>query len=270
MKAKNKDYPEQLLQTINLGLADLNLKQVAAAFDEQLASPTKDLTRLEWFWRILGPQVRLRRENRVERRIRESKLPVRKTFQAFDFDFQPGLDKDLIMELATLRFIDEGTNILFAGKSGTGKSHLAMALGLAAGLANLKVVYTTSAAMLAALNASLVDNTLDHALKRYVSPELLIIDEVGLEQVEQKEATRSGLMQKVLFPRYDYSRSTVITSNIPWKHWGDYLDDHLGAAAIIDRLIHRSHIIVIDGPSWRDKEHKRQVEQRKQKKKAAE
>ena len=98
-------------------------------------------------------------------------------------------------------------------------------------------------------------------------------DEVDWQRVaaaaDAALATRSGLMQKVLFPRYDHSRPTVITSNIPWKHWGDYLDDHLGAAAIIDRLIHRSHIIVIEGPSWRDREHKRQVAERKKRKKVA-
>lgn len=94
--------------------------------------------------------------------------------------------------------------------------------------------------------------------------EWLRIDEVGLEQVERLVATRAGLMQKVLLPRYEERRSTIITSNIDWKDWGRYLGDELGAAAILDRLIHHSHVIVIEGPSWRDHTHKKDVsEQRK-------
>lgn len=114
--------------------------------------------------------------------------------------------------------------------------------------------------MLARLNASLADDTLVQAIKPYVRAELLVIDEVGLEQVERKEASRSGLMQKVLLPRYNEHRSTVITSNIQWQAWAGYLDDHLGATAIIDRLLHRSHVIVINGPSYREWVHRTEVE----------
>ena len=184
--------------------------------------------------------------------------------EAFDFAFQADLSRDLFHELATLRFLDEGINVLFAGMSGTGKSHLAMALALVACVANRRVLYTTSASMLANLNASLADGTLSRAINPFVRADLLVIDEVGLEQVESRSAARSGLMQKVLFPRYDHARSTIITSNIPWEAWGDYLDDHLGAAAILDRLIHRSHVIVINGPSYREYSHQLQLIARSQ------
>jgi DNA replication protein DnaC len=218
---------------------------------------------LAWLWRLIEPQLHQRIEGRVERRISESRLPARKTFGEFDFAFQPELDRDLVMELATLRFIEQGKNVLLAGMSGTGKSHIAMALGLNACSDNRRVLYTTSAAMLAKLNASLADGTLMQALRPYLGAALLIIDEVGLEQVERKDACRSGLMQKVLLPRYNEHRSTVITSNIPWEAWGEYLDDHLGATAIIDRLLHRSHVIVINGPSWRNHKHRQEAESAK-------
>ena len=180
-------------------------------------------------------------------------------FEAFNFGFQPKLDKDLVMELATLRFVGQGKNLLIAGMSGTGKSHIALALGLLACAANRRVLYTTSADMLARLNMSLVDDTLTQALKPYTRAELLVVDEVGLEQVERNEARRSGLMQKVLLPRYNQQLSTIITSNIPWEAWGDYLGDHLGATALVDRLLHHSHVIVINGPSYRDWEHQQDV-----------
>jgi len=257
-----KSPPErQLLEQIVEGLDTLRLGEVRRALESALDEPAPNEDRLTWLWCLLEPQVRQRLERRVERRIRESRLPQRKTFEAFNFPFQPELDRDLVLELATLRFVDQGKNLLLAGMSGTGKSHIAKALALNACAANRRVLYTTSAEMLTRLNASLADGTLTRsAIKPYLRAELLVIDEVGLEQVERKEARRSGLMQKVLLPRYDEQRSTIVTSNIPWDAWGDYLDDHLGATAIIDRLLHHSHVIVINGPSYRDWVHRQETE----------
>jgi DNA replication protein DnaC len=258
-KPATKLSPDELLRHRHDGLAVLGLGELRRALDETIAEPIKDETRLAWLWRLVEPQLRRRIESRAERRISEARLPVRKTFEAFNFGFQPKLDKDLILELATLRFVAQGKNLLLAGMSGTGKSHIALALALLACAANRRVLYTTSADMLARLNMSLADDTLAHALKPYTRAELLVLDEVGLEQVERNEARRSGLMQKVLLPRYNQQRSTIITSNIPWDAWGDYLGDHLGATALVDRMLHHSHVIVINGPSYRDWEHKQDV-----------
>ena len=250
---------EPLAQRIREAFEILRLKHTAQQFEEALANPAPDLSRLDWLWSLLEPQVRQRIEARIERRIRESRLPERKTMAEFHFEFQPKLDKDLVLELDTLAFLDKGRNVLLAGWSGTGKSHIAMALGTSGCVANRRVRYTTSADLLAILNASRVDNTLNKALKAYTRPELLIIDEVGLEQVEKAEAARAGLVQKVLLPRHNDQRSTIITSNIPWDGWGSYLGDQLGANAILDRLIQRSHVIVIEGPSWRAHLHEQEL-----------
>lgn len=254
-----KKNPDELLKSLHDALGVLGLGELRRALDETLATPGKDESRLAWLWGLVEPQLRHRVENRAERRVRESRLPVRKTFEAFNFAFQPKLDKDLVLELATLRFVAQGKNILLAGMSGTGKSHIALALALIACAANRRVIYTTSAEMLARLNMSLADDTLAQALKPYTRAEVLVLDEVGLEQVERDAARRSGLMQKVLLPRYNAQRSTIVTSNIPWEAWGDYLDDHLGATALLDRLLHRSHVIVINGPSYRDWVHQQEA-----------
>lgn len=255
-----------LLEQILQGLEILSLGEMRRAIEQALEEPQPHQERLTWLWRLLEPQIKQRLEGRVERRIREARLPERKTFAAFDFAFQPSLDRDLVLELATLRFIDQGKNILLAGMSGTGKSHIAQALALCACAANRRVLYTTSATMLARLNDSLADGSLMRtAIKPYIRAELLVLDEVGLEQTERKEASRSGLMQKVLLPRYNEQRSTIVTSNIPWEDWAEYLDDHLGATAIIDRLLHRSHVIVINGPSFREWEHRCEAQAPKEK-----
>lgn len=251
--------PDELLTRIHDALAELGLTEVRRALDDALADPTKDESRIAWLWRIVEPQLRRRVESRAERRVRQARLPLKRTFEAFNFAFQPKLDKDLVMELATLRFVTQGKNVLLAGMSGTGKSHIALALALLACHANHRVLYTTSADMLNRLTMGLADGSFSKALKPYTNAELLVIDEVGLEQVERNEARRSGLMQKVLLPRYNHTRSTVITSNIPWDGWGDYLGDHLGATALVDRMVHHSHVIVINGPSYRDWEHKQEV-----------
>ena len=190
--------PDKLASTVFDGLDTLGLDVMKQALEQELASPDTGLQRLDWLWKVLEPQVRIRIERRIERRIRTARFTVRRTFNAFDFAFQTKLDRSLIMELATLRFIDQGVNVLLAGMSGTGKSHIAIALGLAACIADRRVLYTTSAGLLAKLGASLADDTLARAIKPYVSAELLILDEVGLEQVERRSASRSGLLQKVL------------------------------------------------------------------------
>ena len=115
-----KTPPErQLLEQILEGLDTLRLGEVRRALETALDEPAPNENRLTWLWHLLEPQVRQRLERRVERRIREARLPQRKTFDAFDFTFQPELDRDLILELATLRFIDQGKNLLLAGMSDT-------------------------------------------------------------------------------------------------------------------------------------------------------
>jgi len=171
-----KKPEDQLLKTIVDGLAMLELNQIHSALEQSLAEPVTAQTRLAWLWQLLEPQVKQRLERRVERRVREARLPVRKTFEAFDFAFQPGLDRDLVMELNTLRFLDQGKNLLLAGMSGTGKSHIALALALSACVANRRVLYTTSADLLARLMASLADGSLTVALRPYVRAELLVLD----------------------------------------------------------------------------------------------
>ena len=141
-------------------------------------------------------------ERRIERRIRESKLPDRKLLADFDFTFQTGLDKAQVMEIAKLDFVERKQGLVIAGNSGTGKSHIAKAL-LLLGCARLyRCRYTTAADMLTELMASRADNTLPMKLKTYTSPDLLLIDEIGFDRLEQEEARNASLFFKVIDGRY--------------------------------------------------------------------
>ncbi len=189
-------------------------------------------------------------ERSIERRIKESRLPERKLLADFDFDFQTGLNKQQIMELATLNFVDKKQGLIIAGSSGTGKSHLTKALLLLGCQKRYRCRYTTAADMLKTLLAGIPDNTLDQKLKFYTRPDILLIDEVGFDRLEQESTRNASLFFKVIDARYGRA-STLMTTNVDFKNLGDYLGDPVITTAIVDRMVHRSVIINIEGPSWR-------------------
>ena len=211
----------------------------------QESSPSTDL--LE---RLCTLEANALIQRRIERRIKESKLPDRKLLSDFDFVFQKGVDKTRIMELAKLDFVDRKQGVIIAGNSGTGKSHIAKALLLLGCRKTYRCRYTTAADMLRELIASLADDTLDKKLKRYLSPDILLIDEVGFDRLEQQDASNANLFHKVIDGRY-CKGSTMITTNIDFKELGDYLGDPVITTAIVDRMVHHSIILNIEGPSWR-------------------
>lgn len=247
------------LESIREMLEDLRLPIMAdeldTAADEGLSSSVSHLDLVE---RLVRAQYIARQNGRFDRRIKAAKFPSRKTLDDFDFAFQPKLDRQLVMQLATCEFIGAGRNVLIGGMSGTGKSHIAISLGYLACSHNMRVRYTTSADMLRTLHVGSVIDDLTQALKAYERPELLIIDEVGLDRHERDTKYDADLFYKVVSARYERQTSTLITTNINWEDWGEYLGGNdIATAAILDRLIHRGHSITIEGPSWRAREHRR-------------
>ena len=202
--------------------------------------------------RVLGLAAGKKRERRVERRIDVSGLKVRKTLEAFEWAFQPTLDRAAVESIASLRFIDQHEDILITGQSGTGKSHLLQAIALRACEREIPVRYARCVDLLDDLYAGLADGTYSKRLGRWARTELLVIDDVGLGQVKHTgdEPTAAHMLFNLLDRRHLHA-STAITSNIKLSAWGKYLGDATITAAILDRLAMNSRRIDIDGPSYR-------------------
>jgi DNA replication protein DnaC len=239
------------LSNIRTCLKTLKLNQIARVLDEELANAVQNaLPSTDLFLRLLTIEANALIERRIERRIKESKLPERKLLADFDFDFQEGVDKNQILELANLDFVSRKQGVIIAGNSGTGKSHIAKALLLIGCQKIYRCRYTTAADMLRELLAGRADDTLEKKLKRYLSPDILLIDDVGFDRLEQEDSRNAFLFHKVIDGRY-CKGSTLMTTNIDFKELGDYLGDPVLTTAIVDRMVHHSIVINVEGPSWR-------------------
>ncbi|MBW1916135.1 MAG: IS21-like element helper ATPase IstB [Deltaproteobacteria bacterium] len=242
---------DQTLINIKRYLEILKLRQIEKNIDEVLAhAAVEKLSTSCVLEKLFEIEANALIERRIERRIKESKLPERKLLNDFDFDFQKGIDKGQIMELATLSFVERNQGLIMAGSSGTGKSHITKALLLIGCQRQYKCRYTTAAQMLKDLMAGLSDDTLDDKLKIYSRPDILLIDEVGFDRLEQESARNASLFFKVIDARY-CKGSTLMTTNIDFKTLGEYLGDPVVTTAIVDRMVHYSIIINVEGPSWR-------------------
>ena len=235
----------------------MRLNSIEKALERELTEAAqKALPPTEVLERLLAIEANALIERRIERRIRESRLPERKLLSDFDFVFQTGVDKAQIMELAKLDFVGRKEGLVLAGTSGSGKSHISKALLLIGCTQLYRCRYTTAADMLTDLMASRADNTLQRKLGQYTGPDVLLIDEVGFDRLEQQDSRNASLFFKVIDGRY-CKKSTLLTTNIDFKDLGDYLGDPVVTTAIVDRLVHHSIIINIDGPSWRMHESKK-------------
>lgn len=200
--------------------------------------------------RLFDEEIRFRAERAKTINIQTANFPSIKRLEDFNFDFQPTLDKNKIMDLKTLRFIENQENVVFQGFSGTGKTHLAIALGVEAASKRISTYYINCHQLILNLKKAKEENKLEQKLKFYTKYKLLLIDEVGFLPIDKEGAY---LFFQLISRRYE-TRSTIITTNIQFSQWGELFSDGVLASAILDRLLHHSHIIRIEGESYRLKD----------------
>jgi DNA replication protein DnaC len=207
-------------------------------------------TYLEFLDEVLGREAEAKHGKRIRMGMQIAHFPCARTIEGFDFAFQPSADERLIRELSTASFIAHGENILIFGPPGVGKSHLAIGLGRKAVEQGHSVRFTTATALLAALGKAESEGGLGDKLTEYSKPRLLIIDELGYLPFERRSA---HLFFQLVNRRYEKG-SLLVTTNQRVSEWGTVFGDEVLATAILDRLLHHSHTLLITGESYRLRE----------------
>jgi DNA replication protein DnaC len=237
------------------GLEGLEMSSALDVLDNVLEDArVGELPVVEVLDRLLQIELAARHERRVETNLRFAGLPYKQRLDDFDFEAQPSLDPTLIGRLATLRFLEEGSNVLFLGPPGVGKTALAIGIALRALEAGHRISFVATHDLVARFRKAVRMDRVDRLLTTMLRPALLVLDEIGYTPLERPEAT---FLFEVVAKRYDRAKSIIVTSNKTWGAWGDILPDQVMTAAILDRLLHRSVTVNIQGESYRLREHRK-------------
>ena len=232
-------------------LDDLKLFKIKENIDTYINlinEKQKDI--VDSFYELTNLELNFKRERAINSLVKMAGFPYHKTLEDFNFDFQPSINKDKIMDLKNLRFLENKENILFVGSPGVGKTHLATSIGIEAASNRYSTYFISCHDLVTNLKKANYENRLQEKLKNYEKYSLLIIDEVGYLPIDKEGG---NLLFQLINKRYE-KHSTIITTNITFGKWGELFGDIMIANAILDRLIHHSTIFNITGKSYRIKD----------------
>lgn len=234
------------LEAVKSQLRTLKLSTAAKELDE-VAAKHKAAVSLHWISELLEREVDARKERSLQKRIERAEFPELVTLEAFDWRFNPKIDKDKIEELAQLEFIRNNRIALFLGKPGTGKTHLALAIGLLAVKAGMRVFCTSAKNLAYEITLARAKNSLDVLFKKILSSDIWLIDNWGVVSMNREIA------EEVfdLFDRRKYNSAMILTSNRDMKEWNEVFPDPVLANATIDRMFDRAEIVIFEGKSYR-------------------
>lgn len=235
---------------LNNNLENLKLTRIKEILPVTLDSlKNEDKSLVDVLYELTKSEIGFRDERARKINVTVSSFPYHKTISDFDFTYQPTINKQQILDLATLRFMDTKSNIIFMGSPGTGKTHLATAIGIEAASQRISTYFINFAELMEKFKRAAKENRVESVVKHYLKYSILIIDEIGYLPIDKDSSY--GFFQ-LIAARYE-KRSTIITTNQQFSKWGDVFGDSVIANAILDRLVHHCEIIKITGLSYRIK-----------------
>ena len=234
---------KDLLQALRLSHVESGLPDLYAQ------ARLHSLTYESFLRRVLLMEIEGRKVLAQHQRLKAARLPTRKTLEEFDFSFQPSVNERLVWELADLAFVKTNTNIVFLGPPGVGKTHLSIGLCVKALEVGYQVLFTTLAHLATDLATAPHAAARRQRLRRYLTPQVLVIDEVGYTKLTEEQAPQLFALVR---DRYEHG-SIILTSNTSFSEWGALLGNEVLATALLDRLLHHAEAISIQGKSYRMK-----------------
>lgn len=196
---------------------------------------------------IASLEVTQRRERRIQRRLQDARFPILKTFDSFDFKAPHGLDRDEVLDLFSCDFVDQAANVVLIGGVGTGKTHLAIALGMACVQKDRRVRFTTAAELCNLLLEAKADGRLSRKIEHLARFDVVVLDELGYVPFDREG---SDLLFNFVTRVYE-RRSLIVTTNLPFAKWSQVFGDATAAAAVIDRIVHHAAVLQTKGTSYR-------------------
>ena len=229
-------------------LKQFKLPDIYEKYDEEiLAAVDKNLGYREFLHRLLKIEEDGKKKRLTQRNINKACFDSNKTIESFDFSFPKNINRSKILDLLTLSFMDKKENLVFLGPPGVGKSHLAVSIGMKACECGKTVLFSNAIELVEDLHNAIMSGTLKQKFSRLSKIDLLIIDDIGYLKMDKE---KESIFFQLIRQRYEKS-SLIVTTNLPFNRWDEIFTSELAASAVLDRLLHHSHVISITGDSYR-------------------